>query len=121
MVSIVSTGACSTHYIQDEGLGFTIVQSQAWLAFVQASLFPQKKSKNTLKLIVLKCTFKYSFLSIKPEPNMLKILPIIPSSTSQKIPIVLILFTYYNLLFPYYSFALMFQVLTSRETHVSGP
>ena len=59
-------------------------ESQAWLAFVQASLFPQRKSKNTLKLVVLKCTFKCSFLSITPEPNMLKILPIIPSSTSQK-------------------------------------
>ena len=50
---------------------------------------------------------------------MPKILPfnLIPSSTSQKLPITLILFSYhYYLLFPYYSFALMFQVLTSRET-----
>ena len=47
----------------------------------------------------------------KPEPIMLKILLIIPSSTSQKI-------THYSylilpllpILFPYYSFALMFQV-----------
>ena len=38
---------------------------------------------------------------------MLKILPIIPSSTSQKfLPIILILFSYHNLLFSYYSFAL---------------
>ena len=42
----------------------------------------------------------------KPEPNMLKILPIIPSSTYQKI---------YPLL-SYYTFVLMFRyVLTSRE------
>ena len=54
-------------------------------------------------------------LITKPEPNMLKILPIIPSSTTKKLPIILIyllpiiLFSYHNLLFPYY-FVLMFQV-----------
>ena len=43
---------------------------------------------------------------------MLKILPIIPSSTSQKFTysIILILFSYHYLLFPYYSFTLMVQV-----------
>ena len=46
----------------------------------------------------------------KTKPNMLKTLLIIPSSTSQKIyvSIILILFSY--LLFSYYSFALIFQV-----------
>ena len=46
-------------------------------------------------------------LSGKPEPNMLKILLIVPSSTSQKV-------THYSyfipILFPYYSFVLMFQL-----------
>ena len=57
----------------------------------------------------------------KPEPNILRIFPIIPSSTSPNLPIILILFSYHYLLFPYYTFALMFQVhiLTSRETKTS--
>ena len=41
------------------------------------------------------------------KPNMLRILPILPS---KKLPIILILFSYHYLLFPYYSFVLMFQV-----------
>ena len=46
---------------------------------------------------------------IKPEPNMLILfLPALP----KKLPIILILFSYHNLLFPYYSFALMFQIRT---------
>ena len=50
-------------------------------------------------------------MDIKPEPNMLKILPIIPSSSSEKI----YLLSYFILislliLFPYYSFTLMFQI-----------
>ena len=53
----------------------------------------------------------------KPEPNMLKTLPIIPSSTSQKIyP----LFLFYSHIITYYSyfilFVLSFCVLTSSET-----
>ena len=58
-------------------------------------------------------------MQFKPEPNMLKTLPIIaiPSSTSQK-------FTHYSyfilILLPIYSyfilFVLLFCVLTSRET-----
>ena len=40
----------------------------------------------------------------KPEPNMLKVLSII----SKNLRIILILFSYHYLLFPYYSFALMF-------------
>ena len=52
-----------------------------------------------------------SYDETKLEPNMLKILLIIPSNTSQKnLPIILIL------LFPSWSFALFFQVVTSRET-----
>ena len=47
---------------------------------------------------------------IKPEPNMLEILLIIPSSTFQKLPIIIILFSYHYLLFPYYSLTVMFQV-----------
>ena len=54
---------------------------------------------------------------IKPEPNMLKSLPVIVSSTSQKIyP----LFLFYSHIITYYSyfilFVLLFCVLTSRET-----
>ena len=56
-------------------------------------------------------------LASKPEPNMLKCLPIIPTSTSQKI-------THYSyfilkslyLLFSYCSFTLLFRVLTFKET-----
>ena len=36
---------------------------------------------------------------VMPEPNMLKISPIIPSSTFQNLPIILILFSYYSLCF----------------------
>ena len=51
-------------------------------------------------------------LRFKPGPKMLKVLRIIHSSTSQKIilPVILILFSYHYLLFPYISYALMFQV-----------
>ena len=53
----------------------------------------------------------------KPEPNMLKILPNIPSSTSQKFyP----LFLFYSHIITYYShtilYVLLFMVLTIRET-----
>ena len=54
--------------------------------------------------------FMVELLITKPDPNMLKILPIIPSSTTKKLPIILILFSYHYLLFPYYFFTLMFQV-----------
>ena len=43
---------------------------------------------------------------------MLKTLPIIPSSTSQKLPTILILFTYYSY---FILLVLLFCVLTSRE------
>ena len=48
----------------------------------------------------------------KLESNILRIFPIIPFSTSQKNYqlAILILFSYHYLLFPYYTFALMFQV-----------
>ena len=55
----------------------------------------------------------------KPELNMLKILPIIPSSTSQNI-------THYSILISlpiipnYIVYALLFQVLTSRVTSIYG-
>ena len=56
-------------------------------------------------------TIIYTNTISKPEAVMLKILPIIPSSTSQKsLPIILILFSYHCPLFSYYSFALMLQV-----------
>ena len=58
-------------------------------------------------------------VTTKPEPNMLKILPIIPSSTSQKI---YSLFLFYSHIITYYSyfihFVLLFCVLTSRETWI---
>ena len=62
----------------------------------------------------------FTEIKSKPEPNMLKILPIIPSSTSQKIyP----LFLFYSHIITYYSyfirFVLLFCVLhASRETWV---
>ena len=56
-------------------------------------------------------TLKYTV--IKPEPNMLRILLIIPFRTSQKIPIILHIITYFSHIIFY---ALLFQVLTSRET-----
>ena len=40
----------------------------------------------------------------KPEPNLLKILLIIPSSTAQKLYSLFLLFSYHYLLFPFYSF-----------------
>ena len=46
----------------------------------------------------------------KPEPNMLKILLIIPSSISQKLLILILSQIITYVLFPYYSFTLMFQV-----------
>ena len=59
----------------------------------------------------------YACVHVKPEPNMLKTLPIIPSSTSQKIyP----LFLFYSHIITYYSYFILFvllsYVLTSRET-----
>ena len=57
------------------------------------------------QLIIYQCTLN------KPEPNILKTLPIIriPSSTSQKITH----YSYYYLLF---LFVLLFCILASRET-----
>ena len=40
----------------------------------------------------------------KPEPNMLKVLPIIPSSASQKLYPLFFLFSYHHLVLPFYSF-----------------
>ena len=54
--------------------------------------------------------------SSKPEPNMLKILPNIPSSTSQ----IITHYSYFILIsLPIILYALLLQVLTSRETHGS--
>ena len=51
---------------------------------------------------------------IKPEPNMLKTLPIIASSTSYQVFLCyLYVITYYSYLAIY---VLLFQALTSRET-----
>ena len=60
----------------------------------------QFKNKNILK--------NQTLLPAKPEPNMLKILPIIPSSTSQKI-YPLFIFCSHIL------YALFFQVLTFKK------
>ena len=51
-------------------------------------------------LVKLKIHAKFR-VAIKPEPNVLKILPIIASSTSQNLSIILI--SYHYLLILYYS------------------
>ena len=50
-------------------------------------------------------------MTVNLGPNMLKILPIIPSSTPEKFIHSFLLFSYLTLLFPYYSFSLAVQVL----------
>ena len=68
-------------------------------------------------IVVVDSNIKNLTLLVTPEPNMLKILQITPSKTSQKIyP----LFLFYSHIIVYYSliilFALFIQVLTSKET-----
>ena len=53
-------------------------------------------------------SFSKNYESTKPEPNLLKILPIIPSSTSQKIyP----LFLFYSHIIVCYSYIIVYALL----------
>ena len=67
-------------------------------------------------IVVVDSNIKNLTLLVKPEPNMLKILQITPSKTSQKI---YLLFLFYSHIIVYYShiilFALFIQVLTPKK------
>ena len=78
--------------------------------------FHQLVAIEKLQSYTISSSNQHDYMDTKPEPNILKILPIIPSGTSQK--------TKYYFLFSYhithYShfilFALLFCILRFRET-----
>ena len=77
-----------------------------YFIYLSVCAYSNKQSSYTL----------FNILFSKPEPNMLNILPIIPSSTSQKI--YLLFYSHIITCFYFIHFVLLFCVLTSRETWV---